>query len=84
MKDQLTEADEGMEAISTYYSEWVDSLEKEVKELRQQLEASQKLSEERRVILALKYNPYIDGRCRFCFGRGHTDNCDYIRLIKEH
>jgi len=61
-----------------------DSTQTIITDLYIQLEASQKLSEERRVILALKYNPYIDGKCRFCFGRGHTDNCDYIRLIKEH
>jgi len=59
---------------------------KEIAELRQQLEASQRLSEERRVALA-KCSPFNAGYCKFCridrLTEEHKPNCDYCQLIKE-
>jgi hypothetical protein len=52
-------------------------------------EASQKLSEERRVEL-YRWSPfrYEDGRCRFCDSHKHSEeqhkpSCDYVRLTKK-
>ena len=95
LKQQLTEADKGIEAISQHYREWID-------DLCQQLEASQKatfnietkrlqaekLSEERRVALSDAVNDYEQEEnccfsCGFILYKGHKPNCDYVRLTKE-
>jgi len=64
----------------------LNGLKQENAELRQQLEASQKLSEERRVALD-RCSPFNAGYCKFCridsLTEQHKPNCDYCQLVKE-
>jgi len=68
----------------------INDLEQENEELRQQLEASQKLAEERRVALVkcspFGWNTSGTDKCYFCKAKitdTHKPNCDYIRLIEK-
>lgn len=59
------------------------ALRKENTELRQQLEASQALSEERRLALRKSFPGDEYDACIFCCAdvTEHKPNCDYVRLI---
>ena len=96
LRQQLTEANAGIESISQHYREWVDGLEKEVAELREELDSANAcntalwaLAEERRVALGRLAEERI-----WCYACGtpmgniiggikHEPNCDYCRLVKE-
>ena len=90
LKQQLAEADAGIESISQHYREWVDGLEKEVAELREELDSANAcntalwtLAEERRVALA-KCSPFAeDSNCVFCRKyRSHYNECVYFSITK--
>ena len=89
LKQQLTEANAGIESISQHYREWVDSLEKEVAELREEHDSANAcntalwtLAGERRVALvkAMQTSEWCYACKEFDI---HADDCDYVRLTKE-
>jgi predicted RNase H-like nuclease (RuvC/YqgF family) len=89
LKQQLTEANAGIESISQHYREWIDSLEKEVAELREEHDSANAcntalwtLAGERRVALvkAMQTSEWCYACKEFDI---HADDCDYVRLTKE-
>ena len=97
LEQQLEEVRQQLEASQNYargFEENTKVMLKEIHDLQHRvadaeisLEASQKISEERRVALR-KCNPWnmITFKCELCRNdtqAGHKPNCDYCRLVKD-
>ena len=78
---------EALNHFNKKYLQSIDSFTAKNIELEQQLEATQKLSEERRVALVELHDDNVKCYACKCWFLGdetiHKPNCDYCRLVKE-